>query len=226
MQILSIRCGLTRNLGNYESAKLEVEAAPADGQTSAELLEEVKDYLEKAMPEVGAGSAKKPAAKKSASTSAPLAGKGKGKKRTKKEIAAAKKAEKAAVGTKNLKDWADGDGTGGRLEGDTSGGAPFDADVSDPAPAEKATPVEPTKDMARKCFESVVASEALEVLLARFNDFRDPGLGFRSVLTEKDWGKVTNKVQDCYKKLTTAESDADVMHDLVAAITGERNATK
>ena len=46
MQVLSVRCGVTKNLGNYESAKLEIEAAPSDGQTADSLLAEVGKYLE------------------------------------------------------------------------------------------------------------------------------------------------------------------------------------
>ena len=210
MQILSIRCGLTRNLGNYESAKLEVEAAPSDGQSTSDLLVEVKDYLEQALPEGGAGS-KKPAGKKSATPSAPLAGKGE-KALTKKEIAAAKKAEKAAA-AKQISEAVDRE-------------APFDADVSDPTPAEKAEPAKPTKKVARMVFAEVVASKTLKDLLATFNAFRDPGAGYRALLTKNEWQNSVNVVQDCYKTLTTAESDADVMHDLVAAITSERNVEK
>jgi hypothetical protein len=36
---------MTKNLGNYESQKLEIEAAPSDGQTADSLLAEVNDYL-------------------------------------------------------------------------------------------------------------------------------------------------------------------------------------
>lgn len=45
MQVLSVRCGMTKNLGNYESQKLEIEAAPSDGQTAESLLSEVNEYL-------------------------------------------------------------------------------------------------------------------------------------------------------------------------------------
>jgi len=46
MQLTSLRLGMTKNLGNYESAKLEAEAIPSDGQTAAELFAELSSYVE------------------------------------------------------------------------------------------------------------------------------------------------------------------------------------
>lgn len=104
---------------------------------------------------------------------------------------------------------------------------PFDTVPQDePTPAEKATPAKPTKDDARIAFTIVLNSDTLEELLRRFNEFRDPGLGYRALLNKKEWAKSVNLVQDCYKSLTTADSDADVMYDLVAVISGERNVAK
>lgn len=210
MQILSIKCGLTRNLGNCNFEKLEVEVSPSDGQSSAELLVEVKDYLEKALPEGGAGDAKPPLA----------GGKGKGKKSTGKNenklTAAQKAAAKRAVAKKLQVD---------PSEVQLADEPPFDTDDKT-TPAEKATPVKVTKADARTAFERVVGSKTLGDLLENFNVFRDPGFGFRNALSKKDWQNVVNKVQDCYKKLTTSESDANVMHDLVAAIGSERNTAK
>ena len=213
MQILSIRCGLTRNLGNYESAKLEVEAAPSDGQSSDELLTEVKGYLEKALPEGGPDNAKAPLAGGKAEKAAAA-------KKAKAEKAAAKKAE-----TAKKKAVAE------RAQVDSSEVQLADKDAENESalthrPAEKAEPAKPTKDGARMVFKSVTESATLEELLKRFNEFRDPGPGYRALLSKEEWAKSINAVQDCYKSLTTAESDADVMHDLVAAINGERNAAE
>ncbi len=211
MQILSIRCGATRNLGNYESAKLEVEASPSDGQSSAELLTELNDYLEKSIMSDGI---KPPAAKKS-DTKPPLDSK-------KVADAVKKAAKKAAAAAKKSTKMSNADLAGGQTSDDKP---PFDADAKT-TPAEKATLAKPSKDMARDVFAVLTSAKTLEELLKNFNEFRDPGLGYRALLTKKEWQKSINKVQDCYKSLTTADSDADVMHDLVAAINSERNTAK
>jgi hypothetical protein len=61
---------MTKNLGNYESAKLEVEAAPSDGQTAEQLLVEVNDYLSKQMN--GMPVTEKPVKKDKAKADPPL----------------------------------------------------------------------------------------------------------------------------------------------------------
>jgi len=53
MQITSLRLGLTKNLGNYESAKLECEAIPTDGQTAGELLSELNNYVVSELAKAG-----------------------------------------------------------------------------------------------------------------------------------------------------------------------------
>lgn len=75
MQVLSVRCGMTKNLGNFESAKLEVEAAPSDGQTADQLLAEVNGYLNKqcaALPVSANGNGKSDKPAKGKAAEAPL----------------------------------------------------------------------------------------------------------------------------------------------------------
>lgn len=234
MNILSIRCGVTRNLGNYEFEKLEIEAAPSDGQTSEELLKEVSKYLDETLNGGDtAGGSRKPAAKKS-DTDPPLAGGKKDRKSTSKKVKKSKKdttitkAEEAETGGRAVGDTSDGQGPPWEGGGAYDDAVPFDHEnpLRASGPAEKAKPAKATKKIARVVFAEVVASETLETLLARFNGFRDPGLGFRALLTKKEWDKTINVIQDCYKALTTSESDANVMHDLVAAINSERNTAK
>lgn len=47
MIVTAVRYAFTRNLGNYESAKLEIEAIPNEGggQTAEQVLAEVKAYV-------------------------------------------------------------------------------------------------------------------------------------------------------------------------------------
>jgi hypothetical protein len=64
MQVLSVRRGVTKNLGNYQSAKLEIEAAPSDGQSAEQLLAEVRDSLSKQIDDVGVALGDEPAKSK------------------------------------------------------------------------------------------------------------------------------------------------------------------
>ena len=64
MQITNLRLGVTKNLGNYESAKLEAEAIPTDGQTAEALLAELKEFVNKQLDEQPDHKTAKPDTKK------------------------------------------------------------------------------------------------------------------------------------------------------------------
>lgn len=50
MLITSVRYAFTRNLGNYESVKVEVEAAPSVGQDPETVISELRGYVEANLP--------------------------------------------------------------------------------------------------------------------------------------------------------------------------------
>lgn len=50
MIISNVRYAFTRNLGNYESVKVEVEAAPSEDQNPETLISELRGYVEANLP--------------------------------------------------------------------------------------------------------------------------------------------------------------------------------
>jgi hypothetical protein len=50
MIISSVRYAFTRNLGNYESVKVEVEAAPSENQNPETVISELRAYVEANLP--------------------------------------------------------------------------------------------------------------------------------------------------------------------------------
>jgi hypothetical protein len=50
MIVTNMRYGFTKNLGNYESCKVEIEGIPNDGQTADEVMVELKAYVSAQLP--------------------------------------------------------------------------------------------------------------------------------------------------------------------------------
>lgn len=80
MIVTNMRYGFTKNLGNYESCKVEIEGIPNDGQTADEVMAELKAYVAGQLPGPQNGAPTEPAAvkrvsnprtKKAAATKAP-----------------------------------------------------------------------------------------------------------------------------------------------------------
>lgn len=66
MIITNMRYGFTKNLGNYESCKVEIEGIPNDGQSADEVMTELKAYVAAQLPgpQNGAETSTSPAPKK------------------------------------------------------------------------------------------------------------------------------------------------------------------
>lgn len=65
MIITNMRYGFTKNLGNYESCKVEIEGIPNDGQTADEVMTELKAYVAAQLPAPANGAPITPEASKS-----------------------------------------------------------------------------------------------------------------------------------------------------------------
>lgn len=108
MQITNLRIGMTKNMGNYESAKLEAEAVPSDGQTAESLFTELSQYIESQLPskvpmtEAPPFTSDAPRKSKPAQSSKKPARKAKGGRPPKH-----KKALKTVLSTKSVSDFAD-----------------------------------------------------------------------------------------------------------------------
>lgn len=196
MQVLSVRCGVTKNLGNYESAKLEVEAAPSDGQTADQLLAEVNDYLGRQVEAaVAAGSSKdKPAktTKPKASTEAPL-------KSDPTDAATAASTATQAATSQTEK--------------------PATKPKASKADKQKSVAVD-AKSMEKET-KFTIESQTLEELAERFNNLRK----LREQFPLSEWdGLTSNKgpLAVVYRKLNSPVADPDVVDQLTAAFKDER----
>lgn len=221
MQVLSVRCGLTKNLGNYESAKLEIEAAPSDGQPADQLLAEVNEYLQKQVEAAVAASGgvkeKQPAKKKTAD--APLKG---------------AKSNPTTAGTTT--ESATPTTPAGSTDGATTEDAPFNADSAPNAePGDKPAPkasksskkAERQAASAKKAADNAhkkelqyaLDSETLDELLARFNSVRRMAGDF-----DDAWEAAVTKIADRYRKLNSLDANPETLDQLVKAFKAERQA--
>ena len=226
MQVLSVRCGLTKNLGNYESAKLEIEASPSDGQTADQLLEEVGAYLNKQVEAaISAAGGAKPASGKengNKTTTAPLAGNGKGSQKAQRQAALSGNGTTAPAGSPASQLTA---------EPAAPDDAPFDVDsapAAEPGPAKpkRGRPKKPSAaDMAKERasrLKFALEAETLGELLARFNIARDRELGFPPV---EEWAESCRQLHGLFKNLRVkagVAADDDTVSELCKSFKAEQ----
>lgn len=195
MQLLSVRLGLTKNLGNYESAKIEVEAAPENGQSLDDFLGKVNDFLgeqvEAAVAAAG-GVKEKPAKKEKASTAAPLAVPMstmlKGEPTDKEVLTQAIEEHNAKPATKAK-------------------------------PAKAAAKVNVNAPDAKKELKYALESETLDELLERFNSVRKMADQFGD-----KWEDAVTKIADQYRKLNSLDANPETLDAIVKAFKAERAA--
>lgn len=198
MQVLSVRVGLTKNLGNYESAKVEVEAAPENGQNIDEFLSSVNTFLNEQVESAvnAAGGVKEKAPKKEkAATTPPLKAEKSGESSDSdhtngvKDAEAAKPAAKAKASTKSTK-------------AETQAKA---ANVNKPD--------------AAKELKYTLESETLDELLDRFNTLRKLADDFGD-----KWEGAVTKIADLYRKLNSLDANPETLNQIVLAFKAERTA--
>jgi hypothetical protein len=223
MQVLSVRCGLTKNLGNYESAKLEVEAAPSDGQTSDQLLAEVNDYLSKQVEAAvsNAGGVKeKPAKKKSM---APLAKSGES---SDSDYTNGVK----DAGAPFKADPTQGDSTPDVMPAKQTstekpmtprsmvkaGKTALDAEKANGKAQNKANVNAPDP---KKELKYALEAETLDELLERFNGLRKMAADFGD-----GWEAAVTKIADRYRKLNSLDANPETLDAIVKAFKAERTA--
>lgn len=209
MQVLSVRVGMTKNLGNYESAKLEVEASPENGQNIDEFLSEVNNFLgqqvEAAVAAAG-GVKEKPAKPAKAKTEAPLKGDDKPA-TTIIDKSAEPEAEKPkAKSTKSTK-------------ADKQAAMKKDAEEPQPETPTIHNPNAPSKEAAREKYKDAMKSETLEELLDRFNSLRTMAAAIGD-----SWEATVENLKDRYRKINSLDANQETAATLVKAFKAEDQA--